>query len=44
MNFLNNKTIPELLEFGKQKNTEYVNAKPFASGYFDDFFNLEMLR
>lgn len=44
MNFLNNKTIPELLEFGKQKNAEYVNAKPFPSGYFDDFFNPEMLR
>lgn len=44
MNFLNNKTIPELLEFGKEKKESYVNAAPFPSAYFDDFFDPQMLR
>ncbi|MCC6516154.1 MAG: 2OG-Fe(II) oxygenase [Chitinophagales bacterium] len=44
MDFLNNKSISELIAFGKQKNEEYVNATPFPSAYFDDFFNPEMLR
>jgi hypothetical protein len=44
MNFLNNKTEFELLEFGKQNHEAYINAKPFPSGYYDNLFNPEMLR
>jgi hypothetical protein len=43
MNFLNNKTEFELLEFGKQNHEAYINAKPFPSGYYDNLFNPEML-
>lgn len=43
MNFLKI-SIPELLELGRQKHDEYVNAAPFPSMYFDDFFDADMLR
>jgi Rps23 Pro-64 3,4-dihydroxylase Tpa1-like proline 4-hydroxylase len=29
----------KLLQFGKEKNHEYINAKPFPSISFDNFFN-----
>lgn len=44
MNFLNNKTIEELIAFGKANNAAYMQAQPFPNAYFDDFFNPEMLR
>ena len=45
MNFLNNNlTVHDLVELGKTRHEEYINAKPFPSGYFDDIFNPEMLR
>lgn len=44
MNFLNNKTNFELIEFGKQNHDAYVNANPFPSGYYDNLFNPELLR
>jgi hypothetical protein len=44
MNFLNNKTEFELLEFGKQNHEAYINAKPFPSDYYDNLFNPGMLR
>jgi hypothetical protein len=37
-------SIPELVELGKKKHEEYVQAKPFPSIWFDDFFNAEALR
>ena len=43
MNFLKI-SIPELLELGKQKQSEYMQAAPFPSMYFDDFFNEDALR
>ena len=43
MNFLKI-TIPELLEIAKQKNVDYMNAHPFPSMYFDDFFDADALR
>lgn len=36
-------TFEELIQLGKDKHEEYINAKPFASGYFDDFFNANKL-
>jgi Rps23 Pro-64 3,4-dihydroxylase Tpa1-like proline 4-hydroxylase len=33
----------ELLQLGKQKHDEYINADPFPHIYFDNFFNEEML-
>ncbi|HMY41645.1 MAG TPA: 2OG-Fe(II) oxygenase [Chitinophagales bacterium] len=44
MNFLNNKTVHELLDFGKENHDAYINAKPFPNGYYDNLFNPEMLR
>ncbi len=43
MNFLKI-SIPELLELGKQKNAEYMQAEPFPSMYFDNLFDDDMLR
>ena len=43
MNFLKI-SIPELLELGKQKQAEYMNAAPFPNIYFDDFFDPDALR
>ncbi|HQO88593.1 MAG TPA: 2OG-Fe(II) oxygenase [Chitinophagales bacterium] len=43
MNFLKI-SIPELLELGKQKNVEYMQAEPFPSMYFDNLFDDDMLR
>ncbi|MCC6571039.1 MAG: 2OG-Fe(II) oxygenase [Chitinophagales bacterium] len=43
MNFLKI-SIPELLELGKQKNAEYMQADPFPSMYFDNLFDDDMLR
>ena len=37
-------SVHDLVELGKSRHGEYVNAKPFPSGYFDDLFNPEMLR
>lgn len=37
-------SIPELIELGEKKREDYLNAKPFPSIYFDDFFNADMLR
>ena len=33
----------ELLQLGQQRHADYVHADPFPSGYFDNFFNEEML-
>ena len=33
----------ELLQLGKERHEGYVHADPFPSGYFDNFFNQEML-
>ena len=37
------RSIPELIELGKQKHAEYANAHPFPHIYFDDFFKPEIL-
>lgn len=37
-------TFEELIELGKNKHEEYINSKPFPSGYFDNFFNAARLR
>ena len=42
MNFLK-MPVAGLIELGKQKNNEYVNAHPFPNIYFDNFFNSDML-
>jgi hypothetical protein len=34
----------ELVELGQQKQADYLNAKPFPSIWFDDFFNADKLR
>ncbi len=36
-------TNQQLLKLGKDKHEEYVNADPFPSIYFDNFFNEEFL-
>lgn len=36
-------SLAELVELGRQKHQEYINAAPFASGYYDNFFNREAL-
>jgi Rps23 Pro-64 3,4-dihydroxylase Tpa1-like proline 4-hydroxylase len=38
-----NKSITNIVELGKEKHNEYVNASPFPSIVIDDFFNEEML-
>ena len=35
--------IPELVELGEKKQEEYLNAAPYPSIWFDDFFNPEIL-
>jgi hypothetical protein len=42
MTFIN-QSIEALHEFAKSKHKEYVEAEPFPSIYFDNFFNVEML-
>lgn len=37
-------SIPSLIELGKQKSKAYQDASPFASIYFDDFFNAAALK
>lgn len=38
MNYLNT-TDQELLEFGRAKHREYIEAAPFPSGYYDNIFS-----
>ena len=42
MNYLN-PNINDLIQFGKDKHEEYVNAQPFPSIVLDDFFNESFL-
>ena len=42
MNF-SNYQYDDFKKFGKKQNENYVNAKPFASGYYDGFFNEDLL-
>jgi hypothetical protein len=42
MNFLKVSTS-ELIDLGKQKREEYMNAAPFPNIYFDNFFNEDAL-
>lgn len=37
-------SIPELIELGQQKHEAYKNARPFPSGYYDNFFNEDAMR
>ncbi|MBO9657706.1 MAG: 2OG-Fe(II) oxygenase [Chitinophagaceae bacterium] len=43
MDFIN-KTAEELKAFGREKREGYLTAAPFASGYYDNFFNAERLK
>ena len=43
MDFLKT-SVQEFIELGLAKHQEYSEAKPFPNIYFDDFFNLDMLR
>ncbi|WP_374951383.1 2OG-Fe(II) oxygenase [Mucilaginibacter sp.] len=42
MNYLNS-DIKDLKQLGKDRHEEYVNANPFPSIVFDDFFNVDVL-
>ena len=37
-------SLSELVELGAGKHDEYINAQPFPSIYFDNFFNEKMLK
>jgi len=39
-----NFSFAELMELGKQKNKDYINATPYSNIYFDNFFNPEYLK
>ena len=38
-----NKNYDELLQFAKENSDKYINADPFPSIYFDNFFNENIL-
>lgn len=38
------KSLPELIEFGKQQKEKYTSSPPFPNIYFDDFFKPEILK
>ncbi len=44
MKILNNLTNAELIALGKEKQEYYTHALPFASSYFDNIFNPDLLR
>ncbi len=37
-------SLPELVSLGEERHEAYKNAKPFASTWFDDFFNKDALK
>jgi hypothetical protein len=39
-----NISFEELIQKGKDSNKDYMSANPFPSGYYNDFFNPDMLK